>query len=207
MAFGAAAAPELHLDRLALALGAFFLAVGIAAHALDELSGRPLRTAIPDRVLVAAAAVSLAGAIALGLVGVERIGPSLVPFIAAGTFLVLAYNLELFDGRFHTDAWFAASWGAFPAFTGFWANSVSLEPAGALVAAACFTLTVVQRRLSSPVRELRRRTVAVEGEQRLADGRVVRLSAAVLSDPLDRALVALSVAIPLLAASLVVARL
>jgi hypothetical protein len=206
VALGAAAAPDLHLDRLALALGAFFLAVGIAAHALDELSGRPLRTRIPDGVLIGAAAVSLVGAVALGGVGVSIVGPTLVPFILAGTFMVLAYNLELFHGRFHSDAWFAASWGAFPAFTGFWVNSGALEPAGVIVAAGCFTLTVVQRRLSTPVRELRRRTVAVEGEQRLADGRVVRLSAAGLAEPLDRALVALSVAIPLIATSLVVAR-
>src|SRR6478736_484346 len=44
VAVGAALAPEFHLDRLVWALVAFFLALGIAAHALDELKGRPLRT-------------------------------------------------------------------------------------------------------------------------------------------------------------------
>src|SRR5918996_5365563 len=70
VAIGAAAAPELHADRLAAALGAFFLAVGVAAHALDELNGRPLRTALSDRTLRALAAIGLAGAVGIGIAGV-----------------------------------------------------------------------------------------------------------------------------------------
>jgi hypothetical protein len=92
-----------------------------------------------------------------------------VPFIAAGAFIVVAYNLELFGGRFHSDFWFAVSWGAFPAFTSYWANSLSVGLSGPLVAAGCFGLSVAQRRLSTPVRELRRRTIALTGEQRLED--------------------------------------
>src|SRR5919204_477080 len=56
VALGAAVAPVVHVDRLLAALGAFFLAVGVAAHALDELNGRPLRTRLPDRALIALAA-------------------------------------------------------------------------------------------------------------------------------------------------------
>src|SRR5207302_2834838 len=44
VAIGAGLAPELDFRVLALTLAAFFLAVGIGAHALDELNGRPLRT-------------------------------------------------------------------------------------------------------------------------------------------------------------------
>src|SRR5881398_1769481 len=66
VAFGAAAAPEVHGDRLLAALAAFFLAVGVAAHALDELNGRPLETRLPDRSLIALAAIALTGAVAIG---------------------------------------------------------------------------------------------------------------------------------------------
>src|SRR5680860_1208414 len=62
VAIGAAAAPTMRADRLAAALGAFFLAVGVCAHALDELNGRPLRTQLSDRALVALAAAGLGGA-------------------------------------------------------------------------------------------------------------------------------------------------
>jgi hypothetical protein len=124
-----------------------------------------------------------------------------------GTFAVVAYNLELFGGAIHNTAGFAIAWGGFPAITGYWINALALRPAGLLVALACTVLSVAQRRLSTPARELRRRTTAVTGEQRLTDGRLVELSAARLSAPLEGALGALAVALVVLAAGLVWARL
>jgi hypothetical protein len=206
VALGAAVAPTLHADRLAAALGAFFLAVGICAHALDELNGRPLGTALSDRTLIALSAVSLAGAVAIGVIGLATVSFSLLPFVAAGAFVVVAYNLELFGGRFHTDFWFAAAWGAFPALTSFWANALEITAAGAFITVACFALSVAQRKLSTPVRALRRRTRAVVGAQVLDDGTEVELSPAVLAAPMDGALRALSVAIVLLAAAVVAVR-
>ena len=112
---------------------------------------------------------------AIGIVGVFIVSPTLIPLILFGAFIAPAYNLELFGGRFHTDFWFAASWGGFPALTGWWVNALGVHSveqaiAAAAVVVACFWLSVAQRRLSTPVRELRRRTEAVSGEQRLADG-------------------------------------
>src|SRR3954451_13050910 len=101
VALGAAAAPELHPARLWAALGAFFLAVGVAAHALDELHGHPLRTGLSDRMLAALAITALAGAGGIGIAGLFVVSVSLLPFVVVGAFLVLAYNLELFGGRFH----------------------------------------------------------------------------------------------------------
>jgi len=120
VALGAASAPVVHGGRLLAALGAFFLAVGVSAHALDELQGRPLATGLSNRTLVALAATGLAGAVAIGVAGTLSVSWTLAPFVAAGAFLVLAYNLELLGGRLHSDAWFALAWGAFPALTGAW---------------------------------------------------------------------------------------
>src|SRR3954451_11822695 len=181
VALGAAAAPVLHADRLAAALRAVLLGVGICSHALDELHGRPLGTRLSSRALVALAVGGLAGAIAIGVAGVVTVSAGLAPFVAAGAFIVVAYNLELFGGRFHSTFWFAAAWGAFPALTGYWVNALEIRPAGLLVAAACFGLSVAQRRLSTPVRELRRRTVAVTGTQSLDDGTTVELDAATVA--------------------------
>lgn len=207
MALGAAAAPTLHADRLGAALGAFLLAVGVAAHALDELRGRPLATELSRRSLIALAAFGLVGAIVIGIAGMIVVSPLLAPLVVAGAFLVLAYNLELAGGRFHTDAWFALAWGAFPAFTGYFVNSLSIRPEGLLVAAACFLLSVAQRRLSTPARRLRRQTTDVAGTQRLKDGRVVDLTTASLAEPLEGALSALWLALVLLAVGLVISRL
>lgn len=203
----AAASGAIHGDRLAAALGAFFLAVGISAHALDELNGRPLRTKLSTRVLVALAVVGLAGAVAIGVVGCVIISVRLVPLIVIGALLVPAYNLELLHGRLHSDRWFALAWGAFPAFTGYFVQTLQIRPAGVLVAAACYLLSLAQRRLSTPVRELRRRTISVSGEQRLADGTILELDRARLAAPLEGALSASWLALVLLGVGLVVPRL
>jgi hypothetical protein len=212
VAIGAAAAPNVHADRLGAALGAFALAVGLGAHSLDELNGRPLGTELSRDALLGLTVAGLGGAVGIGVAGAIVVSATLIPFVAVGAFLVLAYNLELFGGRFHTDLWFAAAWGAFPALTGWWSNALGLHSAGQAVAAsaavlACFWLSVAQRRLSTPVRELRRRTTAVSGEQRLADGSSRRLDRAALVAPLDGGLRALSVAVPLLAIAAVALRL
>lgn len=207
VALGAVAAPALYAGRLGAALVAFFLAVGVSAHALDELAGRPLGTALTRRTLIVLAAAGLVGAVAIGVAAIILVSPWLAPFVAVGAFLVLAYNLELAGGRFHTDMWFALAWGAFPAFTGYFVNALEVRPEGVLVAAACYLLSVAQRRLSTPVRELRRRTLEVSGEQQLADGRVRALDRAQLVAPLDGALSALWLALVLLAAGLVAVRL
>ncbi|HEY2717039.1 MAG TPA: hypothetical protein VGI73_12540 [Solirubrobacterales bacterium] len=212
VAIGAAVAQQVHAGRTAAAIAAFFLAVGIGAHALDELNGRPLGTRLSDRALTGLAVGGLGGALAIGALGCVFVSPTLVPFVLAGGFIAPAYNLELFGGRFHTDFWLAASWGGFSALTGWWVNALGVHSAGEAVAAtaavlACFTLTMVQRRLSTPVRELRRRTVSVGGEQRLADGSVRRLDRDALSAPLDAALLGLSIAVPLLAAAMLAQRL
>jgi hypothetical protein len=211
VAFGAAAATEIHTDRFISTLVAFFLAVGIGAHALDELNGRPLKTQLSDRTLIGLAVGSLVGAIGIGIAGCFIISASLAPFVIAGGFLVVAYNLELFEGRFHTDFWLAAAWGAFPALTSWWVNTLSFGSAktvvaGALVTAGCFGLTTVQRRLSTPVRRLRRKTVSVSGEQRLEDGTVIPLTSSELAGPLDGSLRGLSWAVVALAIGLVVIR-
>ena len=207
VALGAAAAPTVHADRLGAALAAFFLAVGVSAHALDELAGRPLKTELKRGTLIALAVAGLAGAVAIGLAGIVVVSPLLAPLVAAGAFLVPAYNLELAGGRFHTDNWFALAWGGFPAFTGYFVNSLAIRPAGLLVAAACCLLSLAQRRLSTPARELRRRTAEVSGEQRLSDGTVLELTGARLSAPLEGALSALWLALVLLAAGLIAMRL
>jgi hypothetical protein len=208
VALGTAAAPGvIHGDRLWATLGAFFLAVGIGAHALDELDGRPLRTALRRGVLIALGVGGVLGGVAVGVTGILIVSPLLVPLVVAGALIAPAYNLELMGGRFHSDFWFALAWGAFPAFTGYFVQTLTVRPEGVAVAAACFLLSLAQRRLSTPVRELRRRTSEVTGEQRLADGTVVPLDSARLAAPLEGALSATWMALVLLAVGLLVTRL
>ena len=204
---GAAIAPTVHLDRLLGTLLAFFLAVGISSHALDELKDRPLSTKIPTAVLVSLAAVSMAGAVALGVVAGILETPWMFAFVAFGGFIVVSYNLGLWHNRFHTDLWFAFSWGAFPVLTAYWVSASRFDVAVVLLAVGCFLLTLVQRTLSTPVRTIRRKALRVEGYIELANGEGLNLdSASIISVP-ERALVLLAAAIVALAAGLLVFRL
>src|ERR1700719_1562923 len=69
VALGAAVAPTLHVGRLVATLGAFLLAVGVSAHALDELHGRPLQTRLSRGMLLALSVVGLVAALAIGVAG------------------------------------------------------------------------------------------------------------------------------------------
>ena len=156
---GAALAPDLHGRRLFAALAAFFLALGIGAHALDELNGRPLRTQIPNRILIGLAAVSIAGAVAIGVGAALVWTPWLLLFVAIGSFLVVAYNLELFGGAFHGDLWFGLAWGAFPVLTVYFVMAERLADVAILAALFAFVTSGAQRLLSTQVRDIRRRGI------------------------------------------------
>jgi hypothetical protein len=204
---GASLAPKISVFRLVATLLAFFLAVGIAAHSLDELRGRPLRTALPSAVLWSAAAVGLAGAVALGVAGLSVVGLGLIPFITAGILFVFAYNLELLGGRLHGDFWFALSWGAFPVLTAYFAQTGRLSVGAIAVAAAAYALSYGQRVLSTPARLLRRKTKSVTGTLTLSDGAQVRIDEPALLHPLEGALQAFSWGVVLLSLGLVASRL
>lgn len=208
---GAGLAPHLDWGVLGASLLAFFLAVGVAAHALDELNDRPLGTGIPDRTLWAVAVVCLVGAVALGINAVSYAGPPLIFFIVLGVLLVLGYNLELFGGRLHTDMGFAAAWGSFPLAVGFVAQAPPLTgsavPGAVAATVGAGAWSYAQRCLSTPARTLRRRVRSVAGAVVLGDGTSVPLDRAVLLAPLERALRAMSWAVPLLAIAVVLSHL
>ncbi|MDQ6613337.1 MAG: hypothetical protein M3083_00845 [Actinomycetota bacterium] len=204
---GACLAPSVNATRLVATLLAFFAAVGIAAHALDELHGRPLRTQIPSWALVAAAIVGLTAAVGLGAAGVVRVGVVLVPFIVIGPLLVVAYNAELFGGLVHTDLGFTLAWGSFPVLVGYVAQGGGLGLAPVLAAGAACALSLAQRSLSTPARILRRHVSDVEGVLTLIDGSTRPIDEAALLKPLESALRAMSWGLVALAVSLAVSRL
>ena len=207
VAIGAALAPHVDVDRLLACLAAFFLAVGIGAHALDELNGHPLRTRISDRALVWLAALSIGGAVGIGLYASIVFTPWLAPCVVGGGFIVYAYNLELFSGAFHSDAWFAIAWGAFPLLTAYLAVAERISAEALVAAVLAAFLSIAQRHLSTQVRTVRRRVVAVDGTLELADGRREPVTRETLTRAPEAALQAMTVAVVALAVSLLVLRL
>jgi hypothetical protein len=190
VALGAALAPRFHTDRMLWTMAAFALALGVSAHVLDELHGRPLGTEIPGGVLVGLGVAALAGACAIGIWSALEWGLGLLAFVAVGAFLVPAYNLEWLGGRLHNRWGLALAWGAFPILTAYYAQALTVRADALLAAAYGAALILVQRALSTPVRRARRELGSLEGVE-----------------PMEHALRILPWASVLLGAALVTARL
>ena len=207
VAIGATLAPHVDVERLLVALAAFFLAVGIGAHALDELNGRPLATRIADRILVGLAAGSIAGAIAIGVYASIAYTFWLAPLVGAGAFIVCAYNLELFGGAFHSDTWFALAWGSLPLLAAYLAQAERITAESLLAASFAGFLSLAQRRLSTQVRTVRRRVATVSGTLGFRDGEQEAVTASTLTAAPEGALRALTLAVATLAAAMLALRL
>jgi hypothetical protein len=207
LVIGAALAPELHNGRLVAALAAFFLAMGIAAHALDELNGRPLQTRIPEGVLIGLTVGSLVGAVAIGIAGALAFNLWLLVFVVIGAALVPAYNLELFGGAIHNNLGFALAWGAFPLLTAYFACAGTITWVALLAAGYAAMTSYAQRTLSTPVRHARRRVAAVAGTLELRDGTREPVTQELLFGAQERALELLAAANVCLALALLVLRL
>jgi hypothetical protein len=190
VALGAALAPHFQTGRMLWTMAAFALALGISAHVLDELNGRPLQTQIGSGTLVALGVLALAGACAIGVWAAFAWGFGLLAFVAVGAFVVPAYNLEWLGGRLHNAWGLALSWAAFPVLTAYFAQAQTIRAEAVLAAAYATALILVQRTLSTPVRRARRELGTLAGVE-----------------PMERALRILPWASVLLAAALVTGRL
>jgi hypothetical protein len=203
---GACLAGPVNAVRLIVTVVAFFLAVGVAAHALDELKGRPLSTSIPTWQLVAASCIGLGGAVTLGIVGLFLVSGYLAIFILVGVVIALGYNLELFGGRLHSDLVFSLGWGAFPLLTAYFAQHGNVSVSAVLASGFAALLSQAQRDLSSPARDIRRRTASLEGRQILLDGTIIPITSQSILAPLEAALRKLCWAAVVLALALIYLR-
>lgn len=168
VALGAGLATDVDWTRLAGTLAAFLLGLGIAAHALDEVHTRPLGTGLSDRLLWSLGIGGLVAAGGVAVIGAYRISAWVLAWTAAGILLAAGYALE-WSRALHSDIGFALAWGSFPILVGYWAQAENLSPAALLAAGAAASLSMAQRRLSTPARFVRRETshaVAVfDGQQ------------------------------------------
>ena len=200
---GAALAPSPDPKIVAGALVAFGLAVGVGAHAFDELHGRPLRTQIPSPVLAVLGTAALLAAVAIGIVGVTMFGPLFFLLVALGASTVVLYGLEV--PFVHSDVGFALGWGAFPVVATAYATGAHPVPI-VLAAIAAALLSLAQRRLSTRARSIRRRAVSVSGEIVYSDGTKESVDAGALIGAAEGALAILWLAVLAVSLAVLLAR-
>ena len=154
---GSLLAPTVHYDRMAEMALVYLLAVGVSAHSLDAMSpNKPWGSFLSRQQLLAMAVGALVPALVLGLYLAFSYALLLIPFGLVELFFLLAYNLELFSGRFHTDFWFSLSWGFLPVLVGFivQTNTVTVPAlAGGLFG---FFTAYVEINASRPYKALKR---------------------------------------------------
>lgn len=158
---GGMLAPTVAWDRIGALLVIYFCGLGIAAHALDAIGSRgikPWGEVFSRRQLWMAAVGSLIAAYAIA----GHYSYWYVPWLAAVAvvegFFVFAYNLEWWNGRFHTDGWFALSWGALPVLAGCVMQTNRVSVAALIVAAAMAALSVLEITASRAYKELKRKS-------------------------------------------------
>jgi hypothetical protein len=203
---GISLSPVIYPARSIAVLAAFFLGLGIGAHALDETMGNPLQTRLSRVQLYLIGFSSLGGAILIGIFYVATVSLLILPFVLLEAFFALTYNLEAFGKRFHNMLVFSLSWGAIPFLTGYFVNSLSLNLPILLVSLAVALLTYVQRTLSIQARTVRRVLPAPVRSLKLANGEEVIISEKDLIGSAEKSLKMLSLMIFFLAVGLILQR-
>jgi hypothetical protein len=156
---GAMLAATIHWDRVVAIVTIYFLALGIGAHALDAIGSggtKPWGEAFSRRQLWLLAAAAVGAAYAIGIYYMVSYTPLLWPIAILEGFFLLAYNLEWFGGRFHTDGWFALAWGGLPVLAGYVLQTNQISLAAVLSAAAMALLSLVEIKASRPYKALKR---------------------------------------------------
>ena len=160
---------------------AFFLALGVGAHALDELNGRRSQHASRRASSPRSPRARSARRPRSGSARRWRWNPWLLAFVGLGVLFAVGYNLELFGGRLHGDNWFALAWGAFPLLTGYFGASEKLTlEAGLAARCFAFALSRAQRTLDPRPDDSAAHGRGVSGEIVHADGRREEIDAETL---------------------------
>lgn len=154
---GSLVAPDVHFERMALLAVVYLLAVGISAHSFDAMApNRPWGAFLSRRQLAALAVAALTPALGVGLYLALAYAPLLLLVGGLELFFLFAYNLELFGGMFHTDLWFATSWGLLPVIAGFVVQTDSLSLASIGAGLFGFFTAYVEISASRPYKAIKR---------------------------------------------------
>ncbi len=166
---GSLLAERIYWDRLLAIVLVYFFGLGIGAHALDALGSKGIKPwgAVFTRFqLGIVAASALVAAYAIGIYYIVRFVPLLASMAVLEGFFVFAYNLELFRGRFHTDAWFAFSWGALPVLAGYIMQTNGISGAALVTAASMALFSHIEISASRPYKDLKRRLPSLRDEEK-----------------------------------------
>lgn len=167
---GSMVTEKIHWDRVAAIVLIYFLGLGIAAHALDALGSKqekPWGEVLTRRQLWLVAAISLTAAYLIAIYYMILYVPWLWVVALLEGFFVFAYNLEWFGGKFHTDNWFAFSWGFLPVLAGYIIQTNRISPEALILGLSMALFSFVEIKSSRPYKDLKRHLPDLSNEEKI----------------------------------------
>lgn len=150
-------ASNFSLERLGAICVLYFLALGVSAHCLDSLGSKAKPWGnLSKKKIWLVSLVSLGISFAIGLYYAFLDSPLLFPIGIAETFLLFAYNLELWGGRFHNNMTFVISWGILPVFAGSAIQTNTLSPQVLLLSVIAGLLSYILIKTSRKYKEFKK---------------------------------------------------
>ncbi|MFQ5588387.1 MAG: hypothetical protein ACE5F7_06060 [Nitrospiria bacterium] len=156
---GAMLAETIHWDRVGAIVLIYFFGLGVAAHALDAIgggTGKPWGNHFSQKSLWTLAIFALVPAYGIGGYYIFTVTPALAVIALLEGFFLFAYNLELFKGRFHTDGWFAFSWGVLPLWAGYVIQTNGLSASALILGLTAGLLSYVEINASRPYKAIKK---------------------------------------------------
>jgi hypothetical protein len=146
-------------DRVLSIFIIYFLALGVSAHAADNLGSKKIKpwgnyfSTFELRLMVIG---GLSVSYMLGIYYIITFAPLLLFIAIIEGFFLFAYNFELFNGLFHNNFWFAVSWGALPLLAGFVIQTNSISVLSLISSIMAFFVAYTEIRISRKYKELKR---------------------------------------------------
>ena len=146
-------------DRVLSIFIIYFLALGVSAHAADNLGSKKIKpwgnyfSTFELRLMVIG---GLSVSYILGIYYIITFVPLLLIIAIIEGFFLFAYNFELFNGLFHNNFWFAVSWGALPLLAGFVIQTNSISVLSLISSIMAFFVAYTEIRISRKYKELKR---------------------------------------------------
>ena len=147
-------------DRVLSIFIIYFLALGVSAHAADNLGSKKIKpwgnyfSTFELRLMVIG---GLSVSYILGIYYIIAFVPLLLIIAIIEGFFLFAYNFELFNGLFHNNFWFAVSWGALPLLAGFVIQTNSISVLSLISSIMAFLVAYIEIRISRKYKELKRK--------------------------------------------------
>lgn len=155
-----------------LTLIAYFFGLGISAHSFDQLEGMGSRYVkhLTDSDLIPIGVASFAIALGIGIATMIKYDAwGLLFLIPLQSFFALTYPIsKLYGGKFHSDFWFAVSFGFLPVVIGNYINTLNFSLYSFWWGMLALIISFIEILLSRHVRNMRK-----EMSGRFANDKVV----------------------------------